>query len=241
MPTVKCTFCGTPVYRHPCRLKTHKHIFCSQSCKGSYQKPVLRIPVACTQCGRLTSKRPSQLKANKNTFCSNACHYAYRHSFLRPVSCTQCGKVMNRIPYRINKCKKYFCSNACRCAHRTGSISRDGYRVIGVNNKVVQEHRFLMEQHLGRKLLPGEVVHHINGDKLDNALSNLVVMEVSAHRREHMPLTWDFEAAKQMRAQGMSFSKIGKVLGVYYGLIWSAFVRRGLHTPTPRAESNEAK
>lgn len=64
------------------------------------------------------------------------------------------------------------------------------YRQIRRNDvnkgKAVYEHRWLMEQLLGRSLTRHEHVHHKNGDTKDNRLDNLELMSASEHSREHI-------------------------------------------------------
>lgn len=60
-----------------------------------------------------------------------------------------------------------------------------GYRWIMVDGKEVMEHREVMKKFLGRELLYDEVVHHINEDKLDNAIENLEIKRRDIHTSEH--------------------------------------------------------
>lgn len=57
----------------------------------------------------------------------------------------------------------------------------DGYNKKG-NAKL---HRLIVEENIGRKLKPNEIIHHIDGNKLNNNINNLQIMTTSEHSRLH--------------------------------------------------------
>jgi len=73
-------------------------------------------------------------------------------------------------------------------------LSSDGYAKIRVGRKhpladsngYVYEH-VLVWVSAGRETAPGAVIHHLNGDKTDNRLGNLLYMSREYHNLEHLP------------------------------------------------------
>ena len=66
-----------------------------------------------------------------------------------------------------------------------GSIDKDGYKVFTLRGKHTREHRKVMEQFLGRKLDFNELVHHKDGNKLNNSIENLEIVTRSEHIYKH--------------------------------------------------------
>ena len=100
--------------------------------------------------------------------------------------CSHCGE---SFAYVVRRGKRpAFCSEEHRRARRrvmdnairsrrgryqpAGHIF-NGYHRLTIDGRQVLKHRLVMEQMIGRPLLPAENVHHVNGDRTDNRLENL--------------------------------------------------------------------
>jgi HNH endonuclease len=94
-----------------------------------------------------------------------------------------------------------------------------GYRYVSVDGEKIAEHRRIAEEREGRKLTNDEVVHHVNGDKLDNRAENLLVVTRAEHRRLHSGARrkrWtaaEKNRAKELKASGMSTQDVARTLG----------------------------
>ena len=76
-------------------------------------------------------------------------------------------------------------------------IDNNGYRRFRDSNKLV--HRWVMEKKLGRKLKPGEIVHHIDRNKLNNSPENLEVFaNQDEHQEHHNKTDWLFTLSRKL-------------------------------------------
>jgi superfamily II DNA helicase RecQ len=111
------------------------------------------------------------------------------------------------------------------------------------------EHRFIAKQILNRDLNRNEVVHHINGNKTDNNINNLCLMNSEKHEFFHSWLTWK----KNKSGKYPSIQEQKRVLETEYGGKLLEEYQRAIVKPNKEAnselkkdiidapESNEAK
>lgn len=166
---------------------------CSVECGGKYRSAKKAVTMSCAHCKKLFSFAPSKRRSLDNAHCS-----------------VSCSAKANKAKTTANKHKN------------TGGwkIGVDGYVVKYMDGKKVFQHRVVMEDVIGRKLMPYENVHHINGIKHDNRAENLELWVISQPKGQRVKDQLD--AAKKLLEQH-GYVVHNHVQGVSEGILFGAW------------------
>ena len=163
----------------------------------------------CAVCGKKFHDKPSHIKKCKNHYCSKKCHYEAKKQYMSGEGNHQYGL----------KGDKNSTWKSDRRLSRYGYIQvRDLDHPFRTKDDFILEHRLVAENYLlndensveinGKRYLRKEYdVHHINFNRTDNRVENLMVLTKREHKQLHNHLN-----SRERNIETGQFEKVNCVI-----------------------------
>lgn len=188
--TFVCAYCKQEFIKR----KDGKPQYCSRQCAGKALSQKQRKYAKCETCGKQFVKRRSTTK-----YCSSKCSGEARRK-RSLIKCDFCGNEFERHECHIRE--HNFCSQNCHVEwqriYTKGAMAtrwkggvhiQDGYIFHKQEDGSYKaEHRLVVEKALGRPLRSDEIVRHLDENKQNNHIDNLIVVTKEEHIQIHRDL-----------------------------------------------------
>jgi endogenous inhibitor of DNA gyrase (YacG/DUF329 family) len=176
MITIQCEQCGKSFNVKPYRVLSGSARFCSRKCHDIAQTNKVRVK--CHECGNDASRVPSKILGH--IFCSRKCYGIWQNTRTRPSRCPVIEEdrvmiTLTRNLFTIVDEKNIDLSKHNWKTLKCVSVNITKYYAVRTapNHGTILMHRVILERELGRTLDADEEVDHIDGNGLNNLVSNL--------------------------------------------------------------------
>lgn len=191
--SINCACCGKVFTVYPSRLSRGTDICCSVACAANRSRSHAENNVACSICGKKFHVKPSHL---------------IKLADPSSITCSKkCFSIAQSVRMTGERNHQYGLAGELNASHKSdGYISALGYAMVRnlthplrESNDFMFVHRLVVEEYLreigdyshlvdvdGHVVLdPSLVVHHVDGNKLNNTIGNLEVTSLGDHTRQH--------------------------------------------------------
>lgn len=202
----KCTYCGTEFECQRWRIEKRKNIFCSKKCENEFKISNRINNKICLVCGKAFHSKPSQ----DSKYCSIKCHAIAKQTYMLSSNNHQFGlKGRKNASWKSDEKISYYGYKLIRKLNHPFKNEEDfvfEHRLVAEKYLLTDECSVEIDGHI--YLNPQFVVHHIDFDRLNNDVNNLIIMERGEHIALHKKLKHENELKIYCNKYGLDYNTI---------------------------------